>query len=105
MNTEAKIALCRLVGVLLLTDGHLTDKEHDHFYGLMESMGLNESQRSEVTGGIQIDADLEPDVTIVKKAGGGSQLLEALEAAGSADGDMSEPERDAIARVKQILDA
>ena len=48
MKYEEKIALCRLVGMLMLTDGFLTDAEHEHFLELMDRLQLDDDGREEV---------------------------------------------------------
>lgn len=105
MQTEHKIALCRAVGVLLLTDGHLTDGEYDFFYGLMDRLELDDEARSEVTSAISVGFDLEPDVALLRASGHGDELLEKLRSAATADGDASLPEEDLIGRIEALLDA
>lgn len=103
MQIESKVALCRLVGVLLLTDGHLTDQEHAFFYALMDRLGLDEDDRGMVTRGIRIDADVSSDVAIVKAAGDGDLLLEVMADASVVDGEVSAASDDLIARAKALL--
>ncbi|OIP31798.1 MAG: hypothetical protein AUK47_21855 [Deltaproteobacteria bacterium CG2_30_63_29] len=95
--------MCRLVGVLLLTDGHLTDREHSFFYALMDRLGLDDDDRASVTHGIRIDADVSSDVAIVKAAGDGEALLEAMVDASVLDGEVSAASTDLIERAKALL--
>ncbi len=105
MKVETKVALCRMVGMLLLTDGFLTDAEHDYFLELMERLKLDEKGRNEVRGSISLAADIRADVVLVAGAGEGDALLEEMQRATKLDEGASAAELDFIAQVKALLDA
>jgi DNA replication initiation complex subunit (GINS family) len=62
MTSADKVLLCRVVGVLILSDGQLTDEEYDFFYDLMDRLNLTEAERTTVRSSIQIDSDFRKDV-------------------------------------------
>lgn len=50
METEDKLAICRIVAQAILADGALTDEEHAMLTRLMDTYELTEQQRKDVTG-------------------------------------------------------
>lgn len=49
MEMEDKLAICRIVAQAILADGAVTDEEHAMLTRLMDTYGLNEAQRKDVT--------------------------------------------------------
>lgn len=103
MQTEHLIALCRIVGVLLVTDGQLTDEEYEYFYGLMDRFELSDADRASVTSAISVDTDLSADVEVLREGGHGQALLETLRAAASVDGQSSRVEEHLMGRISALL--
>lgn len=104
LSEDHRLALCRVVGVLLVTDGQLTDEEYDFFTGLLDRMDIPDSRRGEVTGAVSIDTDITGDVAELKSAGAADQLIDLLREAASVDGEESALERSVLERVKETLE-
>ncbi len=105
MTNNAKVALSRLVGTLLLTDGFLTDAEHDYFLDLMERLALDDDLREEVRGSISLDSDMSADIAFLARAGLGDRVLEEMARAIELDEGSSAAELDFIDRIKVLLKA
>jgi len=103
VNAAEHAALCRLVGVLLVTDGHLTDPEFDYFTALLDRFGLSGAARAEVTDAITIDADLSADLKLLASSEARQEVLDELERAATLDGEVSPPVADLLARLREAL--
>ena len=103
VTADHRIALCRVVGVLLVTDGQLTDEEYEFFGSLLDRMEVPSDRRAEVTGAISIDTDISGDVAMLKEAGLAEQLLDELRSAANVDGDESKLERSIVDEVAEAL--
>jgi S-adenosylmethionine:diacylglycerol 3-amino-3-carboxypropyl transferase len=103
MTSEDKVRLCRVVGMLILADGQLTDEEYDFFYDLMDRLQLNEAERAAVKRSVQVDANIEDDVQRLRDDGEADRLLDELRRAASVDGEVAKREDLLIAKIEGIL--
>ena len=103
MKSEDKVKLCRVVGVLILSDGQLTDEEYDFFYGLMDRLELTEEERANVRGSVQIDANVRADVEELRTNGEAQRLLDELQKAATADGEIARIEDSLIDKIRAII--
>jgi hypothetical protein len=103
MTSEDKILLCRVVGVLILADGQLTDEEYDFFYDLMDRLQLTDAERSVVKGSIQVDGDFQKDVEKLREDGESERLLEELRRAAAIDGEVAKREDKLIQKIEAIM--
>ena len=101
MTTEEKIKLCRIVGVLMLTDGKLHDEEVDYMETLMEGLGLDEEAQIAVMDRIESSTEVLQDAASLRAYA--EPLLEALREASRADGVIAASEVDLIKMVTRVL--
>lgn len=105
MDVEDRLAMCRVVGVLLVTDGQLTDEEYEFFTELMQRLDVPDDRRGEVTGAVSIDTDITEDLARLKRAGVAEQLIEELHAAAVVDGEETSLEVSIVEKVRATLEA
>jgi len=103
MRSEDKVTLCRVVGVMILSDGQLTDAEYDFFYELMDRLELTDSEREEVRGSVQIDANVRADIEALRSHGELRRLLNELRSAASIDGTIAPIEATMMSKIESIL--
>lgn len=101
MTTDEKIKLCRIVGVLLLTDGHLDDEEVEYLSTLMNGLGLDDDDQHAVMDRIESSSEVLEDAASLRAHA--QPLLEALQEAARADGIIAASEVDLIKMVNRVL--
>jgi len=101
VNVEDKIKLCRIVGVLLLSDGRLLDDEVDYMRELMERLELDEDEQVEVMDRIDGGTEVLTDAVALRRHG--EELLGELQQASQADGIIAGPEVDLIQMIARVL--
>ncbi len=102
MDTADKIKLARIVGVLLIADGELTDQEVAHLETLFTNLGLDADQRHEVIDRIASGTEVMQDVRSLRAHG--KELFAALQQAALADGVLVGAEEDMLAMIAEVLD-
>jgi uncharacterized tellurite resistance protein B-like protein len=101
METEDKLAICRVVAQAILADGALTDAEHNVLTHLMDSYGLTEEQRHDVTRRNVEDDPVELVAGVAEEAK--QELIAELARAVTADGDVAPAENRTIKAVASAL--
>ena len=103
MGAHERVAFCRVVGLLLISDGVLTKDEARFLKNLMTRMGLSRAEQGTVRAHIREDSDLAGEVEVLRRKGHAEDLLKALKAAAMADGEFSASERAMISRIRRII--
>ena len=103
MKQEDKVKLCRIVGVLLLADGELSDNEYQFFIDLMVRLRLSEEETRSVKKTINVDYDCTEDIESLRRVGAARDLMELLRIAASADGKIDPREQNMIERISQTI--
>lgn len=102
MTSDEKIKLCRIVGVMLLTDGLLQESEVEFLRDLMDRLGLSTAEREAVMDRIDGDTEVLEDAAALRAHG--IELLEALREASRVDGLIAPEEADLVQMVARALD-
>lgn len=102
LSHEDKIKLCRIVGIMLLSDGKLEEEELTFFRQLFTRMKLDESDQNQVLDLIEGSSEVLGDVATLREHG--QTLLAELEAASRVDGHVDEAEEGLIAMVREVLE-
>ena len=103
MNAEEKVKFCRIIGILLLSDGELADDELEFFDEMMEHLDVPKKERSMIKGSINVEYDYVSDIEALRKAGYANLLLRELWAAARADAVIKPSETIMIQRVDRII--
>ena len=101
MDTDDKLAICRVVAQAILADGALTDAEHHMLDRLMDSYGLTEEQRRDVTRRNVDDDPVELVAGVAEEAK--QELITELARAVTADGEVAPAENRTIKAVAAAL--
>ena len=102
MTKEDKIKLCRIVGVLVLSDGRLEDQEVDYLQQLFERLELSAEDQEEVMQRIESSTEVLQDAADL--APHAETLLAHLKEASMSDEDLAPEEDDLIKMVREALD-
>ncbi len=103
MDTREKIQICKVVAQAILSDGQITDSEHEFLQKLMDKYALSADQRQEVLGR-NIGDDVAAMVGEVQIFDSQNELLTELALAVVADGVIAAAEKDLLKRVAQAMD-
>jgi len=98
MKAREKVQICKLAAQVILSDGQVTDTEHDFLDRIMKRYGLSDQERREVTRR-NIDDDPAEMAKEIKGFEARSELLQEIAEAVLIDGTLSPTERDALARI------
>ncbi len=104
MKYSEKISYCQVVAQMMVADGVLTDDERAFLGSLMTELGLTDDEREHVFNTVNIGDDVAPRLEKIEDRQALERLLIELRAASSVDGDVSEVERDLMARVEALLE-
>jgi len=102
MDATERVTIAQVIGQMLIVDGALSDEERAHFEGVMNRLGMNDAEKKQAMGGIDVDSPVEERVSILP-ADTRSKLLVELEAAMNASGEVVPGERILLDRVKALL--
>ena len=102
MTPEDKIKMCRIVGIMLLTDGVLETQEVEFMRVLMDELELDDAQREDVMDRIDASTDVLDDARSLQEHA--ETLLAVLRSASQVDGVIAPSEADLIDRVADVLD-
>ncbi|MBI5490191.1 MAG: TerB family tellurite resistance protein [Deltaproteobacteria bacterium] len=102
MDTKDKIVICKVVAQAILSDAAITDEEHAFLDKLMDSYGLDKTQRKEV-----LHRNLGDDTTEMAREVGDAEarktLLAELAKAVAVDGVFAAAEEELLGRVGEAL--
>lgn len=101
MTVDDKIRLCRIVGVLMLSDAELHDQEVAFMNDLMDRLKLTKAQRLTVMDTLESGTEILSDVENLRKHG--QTLLKELRDAAMIDGEASHAERGLIKMIESVL--
>ena len=102
MEVKERIALVQLVGQMLIADGILGDPEREHLERLMDGLGMPPEERKQAFKGIDVDSPVEERVRALSYESK-ARLLDEMEKAMNASGEVSPGETRLLERVRALL--
>jgi uncharacterized tellurite resistance protein B-like protein len=102
METKDKIQICKVVAQAILSDGQITDSEHEFIQKLMDKYALSPDDRKEVLAR-NIDDDaagMAGEVTVFDSQ---NELLTELALTVVVDGEIAAAEKNLLKRVAKAM--
>jgi hypothetical protein len=102
MEANDRVTLVQLVGQMLISDGVLGDDERMHLDRLMDGLEMPPEERKRAFSGIDVDSPVEERVASLTEPTK-ARLVEELEKAMHAGGEVAPGEERLLARVRALL--